>query len=138
MTTITPDPQPDSPECFRMDATTAPHNAAPSDDRPRLVCEWKRTADGRLTGTWTLRDANLASLPELSREEMTLEPDVRQDRFLVWILRPPRQVRTILGMAAAVFFLGLATAYLSKSTAVVDPNFSSELVAPEPGSGHQR
>ena len=86
MTTITLDPQPDSPECFRIDATTAPRNAPPSDNRPRLVCEWKRTADGRLTGTWTLRDANLASAPELSLEEMTLQPDVRQDRFLVWIL----------------------------------------------------
>jgi hypothetical protein len=167
MTTITLDPQPESPECRRMDATTASRNAPPSDDRPRLASEWKRTADGRITCTWTLRDANLASLPELSPEEMTLEPDVRQDRFLVWILRPPRQVRTILGMAAAVFFLGLATAYLSRSTTansrqtghasmattaarsamvdnvqapVVDPNFSSELptVAPEPGSGHRR
>src|SRR6516162_1496053 len=116
MTTITLDPQPDSPECFRIDATTAPRNAPPSDNRPRLVCEWKRTADGRLTGTWTLRDANLASAPELSLEEMTLQPDVRQDRFLVWIWQPPRRVRTILGMAAAVFFLGLATADLSRST----------------------
>src|SRR5215469_18751295 len=54
--------------------------------------------------------------------------------------QPPRRARTILGMAAAVFFLGLATAYLSPSTTVVDPNFSSELptVAQEPGSGHQR
>ena len=167
MTTITLDPQPDSPECFRIDATTAPRNGPPSDNRPRLACEWKRTADGRLTSTWTLRDANLASLPELSREEMTLEPDVRQDRFLVWILRPPRQARTILGMAAAVFFLGLATAYLSRSTTAnsrqtghvsmattvtrpptmdnvqapaVDPNFSLELptVALEPESSHQR
>jgi hypothetical protein len=161
MTTITLDPQPDGPECFRIDATTAPLNAPPSDDRPRLVCEWKRTADGRLTATWTLRDANLASLPELSPEEMTLEPDVRQDRFLVWILRPPREVRTILGTAAAVLFLGLATAYLSRSTTansrqtghasmattaarsakvdnvqapVVDPNFSSELPAGSAGA----
>jgi hypothetical protein len=167
MTTITLDPQPDSPECFRIDATTAPRNGPPSDNRPRLACEWKRTADGRLTGTWTLHDANLASVPKLSPEEMTLQPDVRQDRLLVWILRPPRQARTILGMAAAVFFLGLATAYLSRSTtansrqtghvsmattvtrpptmdnvqaSVVDPNFSSELptVAPEPESSHQR
>ena len=140
MTTITLEPQPDSPECFRIDATTAPRNALPSDDRPRLASGWKRTADGRMTCTWTLRDANLASASELSLEEMTLQPDVRQDRFLVWIWQPPRRVRTILGMGAAVFFLGLATAYLSKSTAVVDPNFSSELpaVAPEPGSSHQR
>ena len=123
MTTITLDPQPDSPECFRIDATTAPRNAPPSDDRPRLVCEWKRTADGRLTGTWTLRDANLASVPGLSPEEMTLQPDVHtfkdrttiagQDRFLVWILR---QVRAILRMVAAVVFLGLAAADLSRST----------------------
>ena len=109
----------------------------PRSDRPpfqnplnngRLVCEWKQTADGRMTCTWTLRDATLASVPELSPEEMTLEPDVRtskdrttiagQDRFLVWILRPPRQVRTILGMAGAVVFLGLAAADLSRSTPV--------------------
>ena len=41
MTTITVDPQPDSPECFRIDATTAPRNGPPSDNRPRLACEWK-------------------------------------------------------------------------------------------------
>ena len=96
----------------------------PRSDRPpfqnplstgRLICEWKQTADKRITCTWTLRDANLASVPKLSPEEMTLQPDVRQDRFLVWILRPPRQARTILGMAAAVVFLGLATADLSGS-----------------------
>ena len=128
MTTITPDPQPDSAECFRIDATTAPRNAPPSDDRPRLVCEWKRTADGRLTGTWTLRDAALARLPDLSPEDSApeLENRVRsfgdriaigdQGRFLVWIWQPPRRVRTILGMATAVVFLGLATADLSRST----------------------
>ena len=124
MTTITLEPQPNSAECFRIEATTAPRNAPPSDDRPRLVCEWKRTADGRLTGTWRL----LASVPELSPEEMTLQPDVHtfkdrttiagQDRFLVWLLLPPRQVRTILGMAAAVVFLGLAAADLSRSTTI--------------------
>jgi hypothetical protein len=152
MTTITLDPQPDSPECFRIDATMAPRNAPPSDDRPRLASEWKRTADGRMTCTWTLRAATRARLPDLSPEDSAsgLENCVRSiedriaiaghDRFLVWIWQPPRRVRTILGMAAAVFFLGLATAYLSKSTAVVDPNFSSELptVAPELGSGHRR
>ena len=139
MTTITLDPQPDNPECFRIDATTAPRNAPPSDDRPRLVCEWKRTADGQLTGTWTLRDANLASVPELSPEEVTLQPDVctfkdrttiaGQDRFLVWILRPPRQVRTILGMAGAVVFLGLAAADLSRSTPVNSHQTSQVSVA---------
>ena len=139
MTTITLDPQPDSPECFRIDATTAPRNAPPSDDRSRLVCEWKRTADGRLTGTWTLRDANLASVPELSPEEMTLQPDVRtfkdrttiagQDRFLVWLLRSPRQVRTILGMAVAVVFLGLAAADLSRSATVTSHQTSRVSVA---------
>jgi hypothetical protein len=41
-----------------------------------------------------------------------------QDRFLVWIWQPPRQGRTILGMAAAVAFLGLAAADLSRSTTV--------------------
>ena len=138
MTTITLDPQPDSPECFRIDATTAPRSAPPSDDRPRLVCEWKRTADGRLTGTWTLRDANLASVPELSPEEVTLQPDVctfkdrttiaDQDRFLVRLLRPPRQVRTILGMAAAVVFLGLA-ADLSRSATVTSHQTSRVSVA---------
>ena len=139
MTTITLDPQPDSPECFRIDATTAPRNAPPSDDRPRLVCEWKRTADGQLTGTWTLRDANLASVPELSPEEVTLQPDVctfkdrttiaDQDRPLVWLLRPPRQVRTILGMAAAVVFLGLAAADLSRSATVTSHQTSRVSVA---------
>ena len=152
MTTITLDPQPDSPECIRIDATTAPRNALPSDDRPRLASEWKRTADGRMTCTWTLRDATRARLPDLSPEDSTsgLENWVRSikdriaigghDRYLVWIWQPLRRARTILGMAAAVFFLGLATAYLSPSTTVVAPNFSSELptVAPEPGSGHQR
>jgi len=98
MTTITLDPQPDSPECIRIDATTAPRNALPSDDRPRLASEWKRTADGRMTCTWTLRDATRARLPDLSPEDSTsgLENCVRStkdriaigghDRFLVWIL----------------------------------------------------
>ena len=67
MTTITLDPQPDSPECFRIDATTAPRNAPPSDDRPRLVCEWKRTADGRMTSTWTLRDESAARMRRPTR-----------------------------------------------------------------------
>jgi hypothetical protein len=120
----------------------------PRSDRPpsqnplnngRLVCEWKQTADGRMTCTWTLRDATLASVPELSPEEMTLEPDVPtskdrttiggQDRFLVWILRPPHQVRTILGMAAAVVFLGLAAADLSSSTTVNSHQTSQVSVA---------
>ena len=94
----------------------------------RLVCEWKQTADKRGTCTWTLRDATPARLPDLPAEDSTPEllNCVRsfedriaiggQDRFLVWIWQPPRRVRTILGMAAAVFFLGLATAYLSRST----------------------
>jgi hypothetical protein len=114
----------------------------PRSDRPpfqnplnngRLVSEWKQTADGRLTCTWALRDANLASAPELCPEEMTLEPDVRtiagQDRFLVWILRPPRQVRTILGMAAAVVLLGLAAADLSRSNTVNSHQTSQVSVA---------
>ena len=122
----------------------------PRSDRPpsqnplnngRLVCEWKQTADGRMTCTWTLCDASAASLPELSPEERTLEPEncVRtsedriaiagQDRFLVWILRPPRQVRTILGMAAAVVFLGLAAADLSRSTPVNSHQTSQVSVA---------
>jgi hypothetical protein len=114
----------------------------PRSDRPpsqnplnsrRLVGEWKQTADGRITCTWALRDANLASVPELCPEEMPLEPDVRtiagQDRFLVWILRPPRQVRTILGMAGAVVFLGLAAADLSRSTPVNSHQTSQVSVA---------
>jgi len=94
----------------------------------RLVCEWKQTADKRVTCTWTLRDATLARLPDRPPEDSTPERlnCVRsfedrivtggQDRFLVWIWQPPRRVRTILGMAAAVVFLGLATADLSRST----------------------
>jgi hypothetical protein len=94
----------------------------------RLVCEWKQTADKRVTCTWTLRDATPARLPDLPAEDSTPEllNCVRsfedriaiggQDRFLVWIWQPPRRVRTILGMAAAVVFLGLATADMSRST----------------------
>jgi len=49
MTTITLDPQPDSPKCFSTDALTAPRSVAPPQsplNKTRLVCEWKRTADG--------------------------------------------------------------------------------------------
>jgi hypothetical protein len=109
----------------------------PRSDRPpsqnppssgRLVCEWKQTADKRITCTWTLRDAIAARLPDLSSDDSTAELESRvppfedriaiggQDRFLVWIWQPPRRARTILGMAAAVVFLGLATADLSQST----------------------
>ena len=69
---------------------------------------------------------------------MTLQPDVctfkdrttiaDQDRFLVRLLRPPRQVRTILGMAAAVVFLGLA-ADLSRSATVTSHQTSRVSVA---------
>ena len=130
------DPRPESPEW------TARPSSPPSQNpqgRERPVCEWKRTADGQLTGTWTLRDANLASVPELSPEEVTLQPDVctfkdrttiaDQDRFLVRLLRPPRQVRTILGMAAAVVFLGLAAADLSRSATVTSHQTSRVSVA---------
>jgi hypothetical protein len=102
----------------------------PRSDRPpfqnplsngRLICEWKQTADKRITCTWTLRDAIAARLPDLSPEDSTAELEncvSGQDRFLVWIWQPPRRARTILGMAAAVVFLGLATADLSRSTTV--------------------
>ena len=72
MTTITLDPQPDSPKCFSTDALTAPRSVAPpqsSLNKTRLVCEWKRTADGRMTSTWTLRDERPARMPELSPED---------------------------------------------------------------------
>jgi hypothetical protein len=94
----------------------------------RLVCEWKQTAEKRMTCTWALREATPARLPDLSPEDSASElencahsfedriPMAGQDRFLVWIWQPPRRVRTILGMAAAVVFLGLATADLSRST----------------------
>jgi hypothetical protein len=107
----------------------------------RLVCEWKQTADGRMTFTWALRDASLASLPEVSPEERTLEPEncvrtfqdrvaiASQDRFVVWMWQPPRQVRTILGMAAAVVFLGVAAADLSRSTTVNSHQTSQVSVA---------
>jgi hypothetical protein len=89
MTTITLDPHPDSPECIRIDATTAPRNALPSDDRPRLASGWKRTADGRMTCTWTLRDATRTRLPDLSPEDSTsgLENCVRsiKDRIAIGV-----------------------------------------------------
>jgi len=59
------------------------------------------------------------STPELENRVRPFEDRIAiggQDRFLVWIWQPPRRVRTILGMAAAVVFLGLATADLSRST----------------------
>ena len=52
-----------------------------------------------------------------------------QDRFLVWIWQPPWQVRTILGIAAAVAFLGLAAADLSSSTTVNSHQTSQVSVA---------
>ena len=96
----------------------------PRSDRPpfqnplsngRLICEWKQTADKRVTCTWTLRDLTPARLPDLSPEDEDRIAIRGQDRFLVWIWQPPRWVWTILGMAAAVVFLGLATADLSGS-----------------------
>ena len=80
-----------------------------------LICEWKQTADKRVTCTWTLRDLTPARLPDLSPEDEDRIAIRGQDRFLVWIWQPPRRVRIILGMAAAVVFLGLATADLSGS-----------------------
>ena len=80
-----------------------------------LICEWKQTADKRVTCTWTLRDLTPARLPDLSPEDEDRIAIRGQDRFLVWIWQPPRRVWTILGMAAAVVFLGLATADLSGS-----------------------
>jgi hypothetical protein len=122
MTTITLDPQPDSPECFRMDATTAPRNAPPSDDRPRLACEWKRTAGGRMTCTW-ISDASPARVPVVLRKEGFAYPpqiDMRsiggeiaasgQDLFPGWIWPHPRQAQTLVGLATAVVLLGLAAA----------------------------
>jgi len=114
-----------------MTATMDPRSDRATSQNPlgngHLICEWKQTADKRVTCTWTLRDLTPARLPDLSPEDSTpkLENCVRsfedriairgQDRFLVWIWQPPRRVRIILGMAAAVVFLGLATADLSGS-----------------------
>ena len=99
-----------------------PQSDGPPSQNPlsngRLVCEWTQTADKRITCTWALRDATAARLPDLSPERR-FEDQIAiggQDRFLVWIWQPPRRVRTILGMAAAVVFLGLGTADLSRST----------------------
>ena len=101
-----------------------PQSDGPPSQNPlsngRLVCEWTQTADKRITCTWVPRDATAARLPALSPER-PFEDRIAisgQDRFLVWIWQPPRQVRTILGMAAAVAFLGLAAADLSRSTTV--------------------
>jgi hypothetical protein len=126
MTTITLDPQPDSPKSFSTDALTAPRSVAPPQsplNKTRLVCEWKRTADGRMTSTWTLRDQSPARMPELSLEDgpraCAFEDGIAiasQRGLLVWIWQHPRQVRTILWTAAVVVFLGLVTADLSRST----------------------
>jgi hypothetical protein len=126
MTTITLDPQPDSPKSFSTDALTAPRSVAPPQsplNKTRLVCEWKRTADGRMTSTWTLRDQSPARMPELSLEDgpraCAFEDGIAiasQRGLLVWIWQHPRQVRTILWTAAVVVFLGLVTAHLSRST----------------------
>jgi len=127
MTTITLDPQPDSPECFRIDATMAPSNAPPSDERPRLACEWKRTADGRTTCRWMLSDASPAWVPVVLRKEDFAYPPraqsigsgiaaTSQDLFPGWIWPPLRQAKTLVGLATAVVLLGLAAAYSSCST----------------------
>jgi hypothetical protein len=130
MTTIMLDPQPDGPECFRIDATTALRNAPPSDDRPRLACEWKRTADGRMTCTW-LSDASPAWVPVVLRKEGFVYPPqvemrarsiggeiaaTSQDLFPGWIWPHPRQAKTLVGLATAVVLLGLAAADSSRST----------------------
>ena len=106
MTTITLDPQPHSPKCFSTDALTAPRSVAPPQsplNKTRLVCEWKLTADGRMTSTWTLRDERPARMPELCPEDSpracAFEDGIAiasQGGLLVWIWQHPRQVRTVL------------------------------------------
>jgi hypothetical protein len=121
-------PQPERPE------STARRSASPSQNpqsRGRPVCEWKRTADGRITCSWALSDSNPAWVPALSPGDRFAYPPRAESRvhavgskiavtgrtpFPERIWQRPRQVRTILGLAAAIVLLGLAAADTSRST----------------------
>ena len=122
------DPRPESPEW------TARPSSPPSQNpqgRERPVCEWKRTADGRMACAWTLTGSGPPWVPTLSPADGFASPPRAESRvhalgdeiavtsqapFLEWIRQHPRQVRTLLGLAAAIVLLGLASADTSRST----------------------
>ena len=128
MTAMMLDPQPESPE------STTRRSASPSQNpqsKRRPVCEWKRTADGRMTCRWTLSDSNPAWVPALSPRDGFAYPPRAESRvhavggkiavtgqtpFPEWIWQRPRRAGTILGLAAAIVLLGLAAADTSRST----------------------
>jgi len=128
MTTMMLDPRPESPEW------TARPSSPPSQNlqgRERLVCEWKRTADGRMACTWTLTGSSPARVPAGLPGDGFAYPPRAESRvhalgdeiavtsqvpFPEWIRQRPRQIRTVLGLAAAIVLLGLAAAGTSRST----------------------
>jgi hypothetical protein len=128
MTTMMLDPRSESPEW-----TTGP-SSPPSQNpqgRERLVCEWNRTADGRMACTWTLNGSSPAWVPAPSPRDGFAYPPraasrvhalgdemavTSQARFPEWIRQHPQQVRIVLGLAAAIVLLGLAGADTSRST----------------------
>jgi hypothetical protein len=135
MTATMLDQRPNRPECCGAGAMTAPLSATSRHNPPgrrRPVCEWKRTAYGQVTCTWTLSDAHPAWLPEFSSEEgLMCAPPAEscvqafaggtaiagKTRFPMWMRQYPRPARTILGLAVAVGLLGLVAADLCLSTA---------------------
>jgi hypothetical protein len=136
MTARTPDAQLDRSECSGTHAvTTLPYAPSfqKSPSRGRPTCEWKQTADGRLTSVWTLSEELPAGLPELSSKDGLPRASpaenciqARIDRtagidgvyLAIWIRHCPRPARIILGLAAAVGLFGLAAADMSRSTTV--------------------
>jgi hypothetical protein len=128
MTTVMLDPRPESPEWTARPSSPLSQNPQ---GRERLVCEWKRTADGRMVCTWTLSGPSPAWVPALLPGDGFAYPPRAESRvhargdamavtsqapFPGWIRHRPRQVSTVLGLAAAILLLGLAGADTSRST----------------------
>ena len=128
MTTVLLDPRPESPEWTAR--PSSPRSQNPQ-DRERLVCGWKRTADGRMACTWTLSGSSPAWVPARLPGDGFAYPPRTESRvhalgeeiavtsqapFPAWIRQRQRQVWTVLGFAAAIVLLGLAGADTSRST----------------------
>jgi len=128
MTVMMLDPQPESPESTTRRSASSSQNRQ---SRGRPVCEWKQTADGRMTCRWTLSDSNPAWEPALSpRDGFACPPRVESRVHAVggkiavtgqillpeWMWQRPYQARATLGLAAAILLLGLAAANTSRST----------------------
>lgn len=129
------DPRPDRPECFGAHAAMALRSAPPSQNsssRGRPICEWKQTADGRVTSAWTLSEAHPAWLPEPSSEDGLPNTPPREKclqaltggtaligrvYFPIWIRHCARPARTILVLAAAAGLFGLVASDWPRSTA---------------------